>query len=592
MTRDNVVEHLRSLLEKQRSAKLRALGREQLVQADLEHVRADLREVSAQLESIVQSRSWRLTQTLRDAAVWAHAGRGHDKEEATQTPGPTAIDHQPSAGGRSDDRFSTQGREAWDRAGFARLAALLGGKTRLVFPLAEKCEVSIIVVLYNQAHLGLLCLESILQNAEVSYQLILVDNNSTDNTHQLLELLDGVEVIRNKENLGFGHACGQGVERARGNYLCFLNNDALLGPSSLSAVLRDCREDKSIGAVGGKVLLADGLLQEAGAMVWRNGSTWGYGRGDNPDLPRYQFRRPVDYSSAVFLFTPRITFQELGGFDARFSPAYYEDTDYCFKVWEKGLRVLYEPQAVIHHYESGSSETTEAVKAAIANNRAKFVDKWSQQLEHHLVLAGEHVPYARIAQRAGGARILYLDDPASRAMDLQSKNYDPVVARLAELGHHITVAWTSHLTEVIPNSGLPSDIECVDATQEAHYVFRELLSQYDAVWIKGLSSMRAFLLHMRNMNERIPRVIYEVGPRAEGEAGETATAERGGEVPGELDQHLVFGDAADTMLVASEQDREYLLAKGLKNVRILSANNLAEVVAEIATEIEKSSELP
>ncbi len=104
--------------------------------------------------------------------------------------------------------------------------------------------------------------------------------------------------------------------------------------------------------------------------------------------------------------------------------------------------------------------------------------------------------------------------------------------------------------------------------------------------------MRAFLLHIRNMDERIPRIIYEVGPRAEGEAGETAAAERGGEVPGELDQHLVFGDAADIMLVASEQDREYLLAKGLKNVRMLSANNLADVVAEIATEIEKSSELP
>ena len=118
----------------------------------------------------------------------------------------------------------------------------------MVFPL-EKCEVSIIVVLYNQAHLGLLCLESILQNAKVSYQLILVDNNSTDNTHELLERLDGVEVIRNKENLGFGHAYAPRGRACWGNYLCFLNNDALLGRSSLSAVLRDCREDQEFSVL-------------------------------------------------------------------------------------------------------------------------------------------------------------------------------------------------------------------------------------------------------------------------------------------------------------------------------------------------------
>ncbi len=596
---EDPTERVRGLLEQQRSAKLRALGREQLGQADLQNVRAELQDVSAQLDSIVRSRSWKLTQTLRDASAWARSflGAGNTRE-ATQTPGPIAIDEQPAAthgpAAGVDGSFSTQGRDAWDRTGFEHLSALLQGEARLVFPQAERCEISIIVVLYNKAHLGLLCLESILQNADVSYQLIVVDNNSTDNTRELLERLHGAEIIGNEDNLGFGRACVQGAERARGEYLCFLNNDARLGPGSLGAVFTDCREDKSIGAIGGKVLLADGLLQEAGAMVWKDGSTWGYGRGDNPALPRYQFRRPVDYCSAVFLFTPRKVFNEVGGFDDRFSPAYYEDTDYCFKIWDKGLRVIYEPQAVIHHYESGSSETTEAVKAAISNNRAKFVGKWGQQLEKHLPLAGEHVPYARIAQQAGSARILYLDAPASKgAQTSESTRCDSVVAKLTEHGNHVTMAWTCRPAAAIPSAGAPKDIEYVDVATAAHYVFRELLSQYDAVWIKGPQSMRTFLLHIRNMDGRIPPIIYDVGPiTAQGEAMETREPVTAAESASRLNQNLAFGDAADIVVVAAEEDRQFLLAKGVKNVRVLSAKNIAEVMAEIRTGVGKPPQLP
>ncbi len=564
-----------------RLAKLQALGREQLLRA--------------QLNSIVGSRSWKLTRPLRRATTWVrtHFGRivkqGADRPTPIPTSENTSGSHKP--GGITSENFSTQGREAWDLVGSARLVALLKGRTRIVFPYAVECQISIIVVLYGKAHLGLLCIESILRNADVPYELILVDNNPTDGSREMLEHLDGAVVIRNRENLGFGYACGQGAERARGELLCFLNNDALLQSGSLGAVLADFREDKAIGVVGGKILLADGRLQEAGSIVWKDGSAWGYGRGDDPGLPRYNFRRPVDYCSGAFLFTARSLFAELGGFDARFSPAYYEDSDYCFKVWDKGLKVIYEPRAVVHHYESASSEIAEAAKGSIAKNQARFFDKWKEQLQHHLARAGEHIPYARIAQRAGGARILYLSGAGLQSTyDLEFKGSSSVVAQLARQGYHLTVASTSQTGGEVGGAKSSRDIEYADVTTATHYVFREVLSQYDAVWIDGRQSMRSFLLHICNMDETIPTIIYEAGTlSARSKAIDSPMTIPTDGLTGGLHEALVLCSAADLIFVVSEADRQVLLERGISNVYVLSATSLTEIAARIGTRVGQSS---
>jgi GT2 family glycosyltransferase len=569
--KDDTTKRLRDCAEETRLAKLRALGREQYL--------------STQLESIVGSRSWSLTRPLRDVTKWARRflarGVKQDAGQSALSAAPDTIFVDPAPDDVAGEQFSTQGREAWNSVGSARLAALLEGKSRIVFPYVAECRISIIVVLYGKAHLGLLCIESILRNADVPYELILVDNNSTDRTGEMLEHLDGVEIIRNAENLGFGYACGQGAERARGEFLCFLNNDALLQAGSLSAVVADFREDKTIGAIGGKILLADGRLQEAGSMVWNDGSAWGYGRGDDPDLPRYNFRRPVDYSSGAFLFTPRLLFIELGSFDARFSPAYYEDTDYCFKVWDKGLKVGYEPRAVIRHYESASVEVEVTVKDAIARHQAKFFDKWQERLKRHLARAGEHIPYARLAQRSGRARLLYLVEFDAKSTS-DSKAASSVVAQLVREGHHVTVASTSQTIREFRNANPSRDIEYADYTESAHYVFRELLSQYDAVWISGRHSMRNFLLRIRDMQETVPTIIYNAGVVArEPKAIDNQAADVTDELADPPARDLVFCGAADVVFAGSEADKQFLCAKGMSDVRVLSVEAITELAAEL-----------
>lgn len=558
---DDILE-LRRLLEQERAAKLRAVGQAMHLKNELEAARRDL---NAQLEAITSSRSWKLTQLLRTLG-----GRNRSQNVPQAGTGSAAATSPQQASSRTDDAFAVSGREAWDNAGRQRLEAFLAGGRRLAFPRAAQPALSIVIVLYNKAHLDLLCFESVLQNADVPYELVLVDNRSSDRTHELLDRLDGVEIIRNSENRGFGFACVQGAEKARGEYLLFLNNDAVLGAKSLSVVLRDF-SDKTIGAIGGKILLADGRLQEAGSIVWNDGSAWGYGRGDDPNLPRYNFRRPVEYCSGAFLFTPRPLFHELGGFDERFFPAYYEDTDYCFKVWERGLKVVYEPRAFIHHYESATQESAEAAKAPIAAHQAKFAGKWRQRLAHHLTREGASIPYARFAVAADGLRILWMDSFAASANGpSESSHLQNTLQQLTAAGHHVTFVG---MDASLPGEALQANhIEVVNAIHASHYVFRELLSQYDIVWVRGHRHMQAFLDHLWNMYDHVPPIVYEAD-QAEAKGPEGGS---------------VIYAAADVVLVSTEGERDLLIREGVRDVRVSSGQTPEELLRQIARKPERA----
>src|SRR5262249_45200719 len=150
------------------------------------------------------------------------------------------------------------------------------------------------------AELTLQCLRSIVDHGFDRLETIIVDNASTDETANLMNLIDGATIIRNTENRHFVLGVNQAAGQARGEFLLLLNNDAQLLPGALSSVLNTIRHDPAIGAVGGRLVMLDWSLQEAGSIVWRDGSCLGYGRGDDPFAPMYMFRRDVDYCSAAF----------------------------------------------------------------------------------------------------------------------------------------------------------------------------------------------------------------------------------------------------------------------------------------------------
>jgi GT2 family glycosyltransferase len=240
-------------------------------------------------------------------------------------------------------------------------------------------------LLHTEACLATLC-ETLPSN--LRSQIVVVDDAATDGTaHRLAALaeLDGrIKVVRNQRNLGFLESANRGAEVATGDILLFLNNDTVLLHGWLQPLLRVFMEHSDAGAVGGRLLYPDGTLQEAGGLVFADGSAAKFGYGDpDPEAPLYNYQREVDYCSACLLATKRSLFTALGGFDRRYAPGFYEDTDYCFTLREQGLRVYYEPKSTIVHVEGGTAGTDlrRGPKRFQVVNSNKFARKWKAALK-------------------------------------------------------------------------------------------------------------------------------------------------------------------------------------------------------------------
>jgi GT2 family glycosyltransferase/glycosyltransferase involved in cell wall biosynthesis len=250
----------------------------------------------------------------------------------------------------------------------------------------ETPKVSIIIPVFGKVEVTLSCIRSISGNPQKnSFEIIVVNDGSTDSTRDWIAKLPGVRLINNETNVGFIQSCNNGAATARGEFLHFLNNDTLVTPSWLDELVWTHESFTNVGLVGSKLLYPDGKLQEAGAIVWKDGSAWNYGRGHDPDRPEFNYARQVDYCSGASILISKENFQNLGGFDTHFSPAYYEDTDLAQKVTKSGLKVLYQPASVVYHIEGSTSgkDLSKGIKQYQVTNAEKFGSRWSNELKNH-----------------------------------------------------------------------------------------------------------------------------------------------------------------------------------------------------------------
>ena len=301
-------------------------------------------------------------------------------------------------------------RRLLNKPGATKPVAQLEPERALRLPRPAAPRASIIIPVYNQLHYSLACLRALTDCGDrTAFEVIVVDDSSTDATPRVLPSIPGLRYHRNPQNLGFIGACNAGAELARGDYLVFLNNDTTVKPGWLDALLETFDAYPDTGLAGSKLVYPDGRLQEAGGIVFADGSGWNYGRFEDPTHPRFNFVREVDYCSGASIMLRRDLFMRLDGFDSHYAPAYYEDTDLAMRVRALGLKVRYQPASVVVHHEGISSGTDvrEGVKAYQVVNREKFVARWQEQLATGHAAPGTDPD--RASERGRGHQVLLLD---------------------------------------------------------------------------------------------------------------------------------------------------------------------------------------
>ena len=277
------------------------------------------------------------------------------------------------------------------------------------FAAAMSPELSIVIPSYGQHQMTADCLRAIFAHPPtVSYEVVVVDDAYEEPFYPATLGLAGVKVLRFERNQGFLRACNSAVKTALGCRVLLLNNDTQVLAGAIDALWHTFDRFSDVGAVGAKLLYPNGVLQEAGGIIWRDGSGWNWGRDEDAGAPRFNYVREADYCSAAALMVDTALWGQLGGFDERFAPWYYEDTDLCFAVREAGKRVLYQSAAQVIHFEGASNgtDTSSGLKAYQLSNQSGFVAKWGQQLANH---APNGVAPERECDRKAKVRVLWVE---------------------------------------------------------------------------------------------------------------------------------------------------------------------------------------
>ncbi len=249
-----------------------------------------------------------------------------------------------------------------------------------------KPAVSLVIPNHDRAYLTRLSgIAAASSQINAPFEIICMDNGSSLNCIDTLGRAEvPMRVVELGSNKGFAEACNAGAAEARGDYVVFLNNDAFLRPGTIDELLATFAANPDCGAAGPVMLNIDDSLQEAGCSIQPDGFPVRHGREDPnfglPSLPRFQ---PVDYVSGACLMVQRDEFLAMGGFQTKYSPAYYEDTDFCLRLLMRGKRVYLASKTSCYHIENATSRDIEdgawATRTSEAH-RAIFLQDWAPYL--------------------------------------------------------------------------------------------------------------------------------------------------------------------------------------------------------------------
>ena len=430
-------------------------------------------------------------------------------------------------------------------------------------------DVSIVVPVHNQLIHTLGCIRSILINpSRYNYEIIIADDCSTDSTADAVQRIDSpiIKFQSSQKQQGFLNNCNAAAKDACGDYLVLLNNDTITLPHWLDGLIDTLKEESEAGLVGSKLIYPDGKLQEAGGLIWQDGSGWNYGNGQSPTHPKFNFLRDTDYCSGASIALPIELWRQLGGFDTRYAPAYYEDTDLAFRVREAGYRVIYQPVSEVIHFEgvSHGKNIDSGLKKYQKINKSSFCSRWNYVLKNHKDSEKVHNTF----RHHPAGETVFVADACTPTPDRDSGSIDTVeyINAFLRFGYHVVF---------VPQNGLYFD----GYTRDLQKLGVECLySPYTNNICAGIEQMRkeisfAFLFRHEIANEAVNALkIYAPNAKIVFQTvdlhhlRETREAEINKDpeamAAAKRTYHSEFKAiaAADATIVLSEHERDYLLS--------------------------------
>ncbi len=458
------------------------------------------------------------------------------------------------------------------------------------FPSLDRVDVSIIVPVSNRWRDCLASLRSIAEFTDKpTYELIAVHDGSSREIAEQLRRIPEVVTLRNDANLGFVGACNLGAASARGAYLVFLKSDTVVTAGWLEALAGTFRDIAGTGFAGAKVIDPDGRLNEAGSIIWRDGTRWAYGNSDDAGHPRYNFARQVDCCSGAGVMIPRVLFEQFGGFDSKFTVGHYESTDLAFKIHQAGHKVIYQPHATIiqrERLDPGIGHDSPGTPSQIVN-RERFLERWSEQLDFRPAAPPpdlDRIRYLRDTVATSRGRVLIIDHK------LPFFDQDAGSLRMMEMIRAISV--TNHHVTFIPSdlTGHPGYLENLQAIgvevihKPYYHSVAEYLHSHGREFNLAIISRPSIAAsHMTTVRRLAPqaRIVFDtvdlhfVRERRQANVTQDSSLESGAAM--RKLQELKLAMRSDLTLVVSPVEKEILEAEcpGI-DVRILSTIHQVE----------------
>jgi GT2 family glycosyltransferase/SAM-dependent methyltransferase len=452
------------------------------------------------------------------------------------------------------------------------------------FPAYDEPLASLIVTAHVGADVTAACLRSIAERTEgPAFEVIVVDDAADADNARLWEAVDGAQILVNDPGIGYLRSVNRGAAAARGRYLVLMNNDVEVTPGWLRALVRRAESAADVTGVAAKLVYPDGRLQEAGGIVYRDGSAANFGNGGDPAFHEFNYVREVDYGSAACLLVQADAWDALGGYDERFLPMYYEDADLCFGLRANGGRVLYEPTAVVVHHEGATAGTdlSSGSKRHQELNRPKFVEKWQTELERDQ-LRPSPAGMRRASNRARGPHVLVIDHRVPMPdHDAGSLRMQRLCETLLDLGCRVTFA----PDDMNPIQPYTSELQSrgVDVVYGDTWMSRELAAIGNELQLAIVSRPYVAARHTHMLREFAPRAtiaydtvdLHYVREQRRADLGAPHAATKAATMR-ELELGLVRG--SDLTIVVSDEERCQLeqAVPGCKVVVVPVVNDVVE----------------